>query len=385
MKINFVSLLGSLLAIGALSLSWVIQGESRFSISESTSMAWAWMPLFIISVLALIGSLLRPRIVSVALLILGIIGPLIGIIAFKDYLAAGFDEAALTGYWLFSLGLLLVGAGAVGRLSMLVGTDRATRILRDFVPPLAVPFFFFLIWEGVVEGLRVPMAFFPRLTDVTSMIVDAWEVLVRDSIRTFVRQVLFGYIVGASLGLAVGVVVAFSRFLQKGLLPYATAFSAIPIVGLAPVLGRAFGVDWESKAAVVVIVSFFPMVINVVQGLTTVNPLQMDLMRSYAAKPKDILTKLRFPNALPYVFNALKLASIIGLISVIVSEFLIPGPPQGLGQRISLSARSGQYDLTFAAIAFASVIGILFYSAISVLERIFTGWHSSFREGRSRN
>jgi len=253
-------------------------------------------------------------------------------------------------------------------------------MLRDFLPPATVPFMLCLAWEAVTEGMRIPMAFFPRVSDVYQVLISSYDVLLADSARTVFKQVLAGYVIGVSAGVFVGLVVAFSLFLRRGFLPLATAFSAIPIVGLAPVLGRAFGVDWESKAAVAVIVSFFPVVINVVQGLITIDPLKLDLMHSYAAGRKQVLFKLRLPNALPYLFNALKIASIIVLISVIVSEFLIPGPPQGLGQRISLSARSGRYDVTFAAIAFASVIGIVFYNVIALLERLLTSWHSSFRQ-----
>ncbi|MFQ5793882.1 MAG: ABC transporter permease [Candidatus Bipolaricaulia bacterium] len=378
-KVNPGSLLGAMIALAGLFLPWV-QGQIGLSLGQVDAAAWAWTPLLVLTVLATLGSLLRTRVVTVTLLVMGLGGALLTLLAFKSSLAAGYNDPALLDFWLVFFGKLLVAAGAVSYLGTLSGADRIAHVLRDFVPLISIPVFLFLFWEGVVEGLRVPMAFFPRVTDVVQVLTSAQGVLIEDSIHTFVRQVLLGYALGVSTGLVVGLLVAFSPFLQRGLLPFATAFSAIPIVGLAPVLGRAFGVDWESKAAVVVIVSFFPMVINVVQGLTTVDPLEMDLMRSYAARRGQILRKLRFPNALPYMFNALKIASIIGLISVIVAEFLIPGPPEGLGQRISLSARSGRYDVTFAAIAFASLLGILFYNTIALLERFFTGWHSSFRE-----
>ena len=88
---------------------------------------------------------------------------------------------------------------------------------------------------------------------------------------------------------------------------------------------------------------------------------------------------LRLPNALPYLFTALKVALVVGVISVIVAEFLIPGPPNGLGQRISLSAHRGAFDVVFAAILVSSVISMGLYAAISLLERLLTGWHPSNR------
>lgn len=376
MNINFISLLGALLAFVGVFGPW----SQALGLSELAAVAWAWWPLLALAVLSSISAVLIQRWSSFALTALGLGGTLIALLAFKGFLAADHIGPALWGFWCVFVGFLLATVGALGRLGVLSERSHTAHWTLDYLPPAVVPLLILLVWEGIIEGLRIPMAFFPRVSDVWQVLITAADVLIADSVRTFFKQVLSGYLLGITSGLAVGLVVAFSPFLRSGFLPLATAFSAIPIVGLAPVLGRAFGIGWESKAAVAVIVSFFPVVINVVQGLTTIDPLKLDLMSSYASSRKDILFKLRFPNALPYVFNALKIASIIVLISVIVSEFLIPGPPKGLGQRISLSARSGRYDVTFAAIAYASLIGILFYNFIALLERLFTSWHSSFRD-----
>ena len=288
-----------------------------------------------------------------------------------------------TGYWLFFWGFLLAAVFAVGRVSLTesdANEARSRRILRRTLPPLSVPFVLLLLWQGAVVGNDVPKGIFPSVTDVYVQLVSSWGVLLNDSYVTFIQEVLFGFVIGFGGGFLVAVAIAYSPFLQKGFLPLAAAFGAVPIVGLAPVLGRAFGVDWESKAAVVVIVTFFPVVLNTVQGLVQVDPVKLELLRAYAASRRDIFFKLRLPNALPYIFNALKLAAVISVVSVIVAEFLIPGPPRGLGQRISLSARQGAFDVVFAAIVFTSFISVGIYGALSVLERFFTGWHPSFRE-----
>ena len=272
---------------------------------------------------------------------------------------------------------------AVGRVSLTesdANEARYRRVLRRALPPTTVPFVLLLLWQGLVVGNDVPKGIFPSVTDVYVQLVSSWGVLLNDSYVTFIQEVLFGFVIGFGGGFLVAVAIAYSPFLQKGFLPLAAAFGAVPIVGLAPVLGRAFGVDWESKAAVVVIVTFFPVVLNTVQGLVQVDPVKLELLRAYAATPRDIFFKLRLPNALPYIFNALKLAAVLSVISVIVAEFLIPGPPRGLGQRISLSARQGAFDVVFAAIVFTSFISVAIYGALSALERFFTGWHPSFRE-----
>lgn len=286
------------------------------------------------------------------------------------------------GYWAVLGGSLLAAAFATGRITVieLFGHDPLwKKRVQSVLPAATVAFLLLLAWEGLVVGSRVPKGIFPRVSDIGATLFSSWSVLMADAYLTFVREVAFGGVVGLSFGFLVGAAIAFSPFLQRGFLPLATAFGAVPIVGLAPVLGRALGVDWESKAAVVVIVTFFPVVLNTVQGLTKVDPLKLELLRSYAARPLKVFFALRVPNALPYLFTALKVALVVGVISVIVAEFLIPGPPNGLGQRISLSAHRGAFDVVFAAILVSSVITMGLYAAISLLERLLTGWHPSNR------
>lgn len=292
-------------------------------------------------------------------------------------------ESGAWGYWALLWGFLLVAFGGVGRVSLVElppDTGRWERTFRNLLPPASIPFALLLIWQGLVSGYSVPKGIFPGVLDVWTQLLASSRVLLADSYVTFVKEVLFGFSLGLLGGFAVAIAIAFSPFLQRGFLPLAAAFGAVPIVGLAPVLGRAFGVNWESKAAVVVIVTFFPVVLNTVQGLVSVDPLKLELLRAYAAKPREVFFKLRLPNSLPYLFNALKLAAVISVVSVIVAEFLIPGPPEGLGQRISLSARRGAFDVVFAAIVVTSIISIAFYSLLSLVERMLTGWHPSFRE-----
>ncbi len=275
-------------------------------------------------------------------------------------------------YWLRFWGLLLLACIASG----LGGKSRAGR----FLLPLAVPFVLLLLWQGLVVGFGVPKGIFPSVSNVWASLQATFPVLLRDAYVTFFKEVLLGFVIGFAAGFLAGVGIAGSLFLQRGFLPLAAAFGAVPIVGLAPVLGRAFGVDWESKAAVVVIVTFFPVLLNTVQGLMSVDTLKLELLRAYAARPAEIFFKLRLPNALPYLFNALKLAVVLSVVSVIVAEFLIPGPPEGLGQRISLSARRGAYDVVFAAIFVSSVVSVAVYTLIAWAERRATLWHPSLRE-----
>ena len=291
-------------------------------------------------------------------------------------------DAGAWGYYAVLWGSLWATTVAVGRISLAPEDADAgpwLRRLQRFLPAATVPFLLLLLWEGLVVGSRVPKGIFPRVSDIGATLASAWPVLLADSYVTFVKEVLLGLLLGLATGYAVGAAIAFSRFLRSGFLPLAAAFGAVPIVGLAPVLGRAFGVDWESKTAVVVIVTFFPVVLNTVQGLTSVDPLRLELLRSYAATPRQIFAKLRIPNALPFIFNALKISVVVSIVSVIVAEFLIPGPPNGLGQRISLSAHRGAFDVVFAAILVSSLISMALYGIVLALERLLSQWHPSSR------
>jgi len=322
---------------------------------------------------------------------LAIVGAFLVILAQR-----GLPGEGAWGYWLTLACCLAAAAVATGTISLMTGdgegragtggaasggsdTVFGTALLQRVLPAATLPFLLLLGWEGLVVGFRVPAGIFPTVSSIGSALVRSWPVLMADAYLTFVREVLFGFVVGLVGGFLAGTAIAFSGFLRRGFLPLATAFGAVPIVGLAPVLGRALGVDWESKAAVVVIVTFFPVVLNTVQGLTSVDPLKLELLRSYASRPRQIFVSLRLPNALPYLFNALKVAIVLAVVSVIVAEFLIPGPPNGLGQRISLSAHRGQFDIVFAAILVSSVISMLMYWAVLLAESWLMAWHPSSR------
>jgi NitT/TauT family transport system permease protein len=336
-----------------------------------------FLPFGILAIIILALSFFNKLVTAIPLIILSLLSCLLTV----NKLTAT-NEAGDWGYWLMFWGFLLAAIAASSHTSLQENPEEPKRIkqLRRLVPPAIVPFVLLLLWQGAVIGNKVPPGIFPSVTGVYQQLLSSFPVLMADSYTTFVKEIFFGFTLGFASGFLVGIAIALSSFLQRGFLPFAAAFGAVPIVGLAPVLGRAFGVDWESKAAVVVITTFFPVVLNTVQGLTSVDPMKLELLKAYAAKPLEVFFKLRLPNALPYIFNAFKLSAILSVISVIVAEFLIPGPPVGLGQRISLSARKGAYDVVFAAIFVSSVFSIIIYGIFSWLERRFTGWHPSFRE-----
>jgi NitT/TauT family transport system permease protein len=202
--------------------------------------------------------------------------------------------------------------------------------------------------------------------------------LAADFRQTFLKSVLAGYAAGCGLGFLVALAIDRSPFLRRGLLPLGNLASVMPIVGVAPIMVMWFGFDWPSKAAVVVVMTFFPMLVNTSAGLAASGAMERDLMRCYAADYWQSLYKLRLPAALPHVFTALKLNSTLALIGAVVAEFF-GTPILGMGVRISTEAARMDMELVWATIACAALAGCASFAAITALERAVTFWLPSFR------
>jgi NitT/TauT family transport system permease protein len=190
-----------------------------------------------------------------------------------------------------------------------------------------------------------------------------------------------GWIAGSVAGFVVAIVCDAVPFLKRGLLPLGNLAAALPMVGIAPIMVMWFGFDWQSKMAVVVIMTFFPMLVNAVTGLDAADRLERDLMRSYGAGYWSTLVKLRLPLAMPFVFNALKINSTLALIGAIVAEFF-GTPIVGMGFRISTEVGKLGLDMVWAEITVAAVAGSAFYGLIALVERAVTFWHPSYRSRR---
>lgn len=196
--------------------------------------------------------------------------------------------------------------------------------------------------------------------------------------QTVLKGALSGFAIGVLSAFVTAILIDRSAFLTRGLLPIGNFVAALPIVGIAPILVSWFGFDWQSKAAVVVVMVFFPILVNTVQGLRETDAMQRDLMRTYAASYADTLIKLRLPAALPFVFNGLKIATTLALIGAIVAEYF-GSPTRGMGFRISTGVGSLSIDLVWAEIAVAAMAGTAFYGLVAWIERRVTFWHPSHR------
>jgi NitT/TauT family transport system permease protein len=266
----------------------------------------------------------------------------------------------------------------------LVTVDTGSNMVMKRGINLLVPFLFgltiFVIWEFVVRGLQVPSVLLPPPSMIWERITNSLPILWADFRQTFLKAVLAGYVLGCGSGFLVALLIDRSPFLQRGLLPLGNFVSALPIIGVAPIMVMWFGFDWQSKAAVVVIMTFFPMLVNTVEGLAAAGNMERDLMRTYASSWWQTLLKLRLPAAAPFIFNALKINSTLALIGAIVAEFF-GTPIVGMGFRISTEVGRMNIDMVWAEIAVAALAGSAFYGLVALVERAVTFWHPSVRTG----
>ena len=236
-----------------------------------------------------------------------------------------------------------------------------------------------VIWECVVRGLNVSAVLLPAPSAIAATVGKSVGILWIDFRQTVLKGALSGYVIGCGAAFLLAILVDRFRFLRLGLLPIGNFMAALPIVGTAPILVMWFGFDWQSKAAVVVVMVFFPMLVNTVEGLADTTAMQRDLMRTYAAGYWTSLLKLRLPGAMPFMFNGLKISTTLALIGAIVAEFF-GSPIAGMGFRISTSVGQLSLDLVWAEIFVAALAGSLFYGAVALVERLVTFWHPSQRK-----
>ncbi|MFK7762348.1 MAG: ABC transporter permease [Roseobacter sp.] len=256
-------------------------------------------------------------------------------------------------------------------------TWQHTRLVR-----IAIPILFgvtlLVLWEGTVRGLSVSPIILPAPSLVAQTFAASIDILWVDFVQTVVKGALRGFVIGMIAALLCAIAIDRSAFLTRGLLPIGNFFAALPIVGVAPIMVNWFGFDWHSKAAVVVVMVFFPILVNTVQGLRATDTMQRDLMRTYAASYAQTLLKLRLPAAMPFIFNGLKVATTLALIGAIVAEYF-GSPTRGMGFRISTGVGSLSIDLVWAEIVVAAIVGSLFYGAMAWIEKRVTFWHPSQR------
>ena len=255
---------------------------------------------------------------------------------------------------------------------------RMGRGVVDWIPAAAVLVLGILLWEGLVRALDVQRFLLPAPSAILDTLWAERHLLWSAGIYTF-SEALGGWVIGSTLGIISAIVLARFRGLGRALMPFAIAANAVPIIAFAPITNQWFGpLEKTSKMAIAAILVFFPVMVNVLRGLTSVRPQSIELMRSYASGEFSIFRRVRLPNSLPYLFSALKVATVLAMIGAIVGEYFLSSQ-EALGFQIRNSAALFRFELAWAAITVASVLGILFYSAVALVERLTMSWHPSSR------
>ena len=276
-----------------------------------------------------------------------------------------------------SLGLILAIWLLAWGVNIWLSADGRGPVGRVLVPVL-FGVTLLALWELAVRLYEISPVILPAPSAIWVRLISSTDVLWADFVQTILKGAMAGYIIGCLAAFAVALAVDRSHFLQRGMLPVGNFIAALPIVGTAPILVMWYGFGWQSKAAVVVVMVFFPMLVNTVQGLKASEVMQRDLMRTYAASYWQTLFKLRLPAALPFIFNGLKICTTLALIGAIVAEFF-GSPTVGMGFRIKIEVGRLAMDMVWSSITVAALAGSGFYGLMALAEKRLTFWHPSQR------
>jgi NitT/TauT family transport system permease protein len=248
----------------------------------------------------------------------------------------------------------------------------------EWLPALVVFVLVVGLWEGLVRALHVQQFLLPKPSTIVSVFWTERHVLWPAGWYTF-KEALGGFAIGCGAGVVAATVVGRFRTAGKALMPIFIAANAVPIIAFAPIFGAWFNpISMQSKMAIAAVLCFLPVMVNTLRGLQSARPRQVELMRSYAASELEIWRRVRVPTALPFLFTALKVASVLSMIGAIVGEYF-GGALNALGVTINTDAQVFRFDAAWAGILVASLLGIALYSAVVVAERLVVRWSPDTR------
>jgi NitT/TauT family transport system permease protein len=239
---------------------------------------------------------------------------------------------------------------------------------------------FFLLWEAACRLFKVPPFFLPAPSRIAEAFAEYWWQLAFHSFHTL-WMTLAGFLLAIVFGVLLGIVLGASRTVNAGTYPLLVGFNAIPKVAVVPILMLWFGVGWIPPVLTAFLISFFPIVVNVATGLSTIEPELEDVMRALGASKLDIMRKIGIPRSLPYLFAALKVAITLAYVGSVIAES--NASRHGIGNLITRASADFNVPLVFAALVALAVLGVAIYAVTVWLERRFTGWahRSGFGQG----
>jgi NitT/TauT family transport system permease protein len=243
--------------------------------------------------------------------------------------------------------------------------------IENYSYSIAAIILLIVIWELGVKFFDIKEYLLPAPSVVWKKIVKNFPLLLEYS-RVTAWEILAGYLLSIVIGIPMGLMIFYSRFLERIIYPLLVASQTIPKIALAPLLIIWFGWGIWPKIVVSFLIAFFPIVVDTVVGLKQTEPEMIYLVRSMGANRAQIFFKISLPNALPNIFGALKVASTLAVVGAVVGEFV--ASDSGLGYLLVVSQGYLDTASMFAGIVFLSLLGIIFFFIIEVIERIALPW-----------
>lgn len=243
--------------------------------------------------------------------------------------------------------------------------------MKRFLPALMFIILVLIAWQLIVRFLNVPIYLLPAPSDILKRLATSYEVLLVHTGYTALESTL-GFLLGSGFGILLAVAFVHSRTLELGIYPYAIALKTVPIIAIAPLLIVWCGNGILPKVIVSAIISFFPVVVNITKGFRNIDHEAFDLFDSMSASKAQVFFKLRVPSSLPYLFAALRISSTLAVVGAIVGEF--SGADRGLGFFIMISSNRLETVDMFVGILLSSLLGIVFFYTIALLERVIAPW-----------
>lgn len=231
-------------------------------------------------------------------------------------------------------------------------------------------------WEALVLVFEFPSHLLPRPLAVVYSVIEHWETIAENSYDT-ILAVLAGYVLAVGFAVPVAVLIVISPQVERLLYPPLVATQSIPKIALAPLFIVWFGFGIETKISVAFLICFFPIVVDTIVGLRTIDPALIQLARSMGASPSRIFLKLRLPGALPSMFGGLKVASALAVVGALTGEYI--ASDSGLGYILLSASGEMNTSLLFGVLIVLSVLAMIFFYAIELLEKLLIPWHVSQR------
>nr|VFK14399.1 MAG: NitT/TauT family transport system permease protein [Candidatus Kentron sp. LPFa] len=243
--------------------------------------------------------------------------------------------------------------------------------IRIILIPVLTFFGLIILWEGMDAVFGIKKIIAPAPHEIALAFVAEWRILFKATGITMLESVL-GFSLGSLIAFILAVFFVYSNTLRIALYPYAVALKSTPLIAIAPLLILWFGNGILSKVVMAALVAFFPVLVNAVDGLTSIEKDALNLMRSLSASQWQIFWKIRFPHSLPFIFSSLKIASSLAVVGAVIGEFT--GSTSGIGHLINTSSYYLDTDVMFAAICMISLGGIIFFGIVAFAEKKIVFW-----------